>query len=130
MNCVSYRGKDEDQVPEGLPPKVVEVYRSVGKIMSRYSTGKVPKAFKIIPNLKNWEEVSSVPAWTAYPSTSFVHGLAALSAAVCTSFPLACQGVGTFCIDCVLSACGMQRLLWLAHECLACEKKTLCRCCG
>ena len=49
-------------MPEGLPPKVVEVYRSVGKIMSRYSAGKVPKAFKIIPNLKNWEEVSSPPA--------------------------------------------------------------------
>lgn len=23
----------------------------------RYSVGKIPKAFKIIPNLKNWEDV-------------------------------------------------------------------------
>ena len=52
---------DEEQIPEGMSPKVVEVYKSLGKIMSRYSTGKVPKAFKIIPNLKQWEEVSSRP---------------------------------------------------------------------
>ncbi len=42
-----------------MSPKVVEVYKSLGKIMSRYSTGKVPKAFKIIPNLKQWEEVNT-----------------------------------------------------------------------
>ena len=48
----------EEQIPEGMSPKVVEVYKSVGKIMSRYSAGKVPKAFKIIPNLKQWEEVT------------------------------------------------------------------------
>lgn len=48
---------DGERLPEGMAPKVVEVYRSVGKIMSRYSAGKVPKAFKIIPNLKQWEEV-------------------------------------------------------------------------
>ena len=57
------RGVDPEDV--GVAPKVVEVYQQVGKIMSRYSAGKVPKAFKIIPNLKNWEEVSStVPGST------------------------------------------------------------------
>ena len=51
------RRDGEAPVPEGLPPKVVDVYQAVGKIMSRYSAGKVPKAFKLIPTLKNWEEV-------------------------------------------------------------------------
>ena len=60
-------------MPEGLPPKVVEVYRSVGKIMSRYSAGKVPKAFKIIPNLKNWEEVSPPSAQAACPPAYQLH---------------------------------------------------------
>ncbi|KAG2432729.1 hypothetical protein HYH02_012863 [Chlamydomonas schloesseri] len=57
-------GEDDDDgeagpgpVPEGLEPRVVEVYRGVGKLLSRYSTGKIPKAFKIIPNLRNWEDV-------------------------------------------------------------------------
>ena len=44
-------------VPPGLDPKVVEVYHAVGKIMSRFTAGKVPKAFKVIPNLQNWEEI-------------------------------------------------------------------------
>ena len=29
----------------------------VGKLMSRYRSGKIPKAFKILPGLSNWEEV-------------------------------------------------------------------------
>ena len=40
-----------------LPPKVVEVYTEIGKILSRYTSGKLPKAFKVIPSLSNWEEV-------------------------------------------------------------------------
>ncbi|GAX76291.1 hypothetical protein CEUSTIGMA_g3736.t1 [Chlamydomonas eustigma] len=50
-------GEDEEDVPEGLDEKVIQVYRGVGKLLSRYSAGKIPKAFKIIPNLKNWEEI-------------------------------------------------------------------------
>ena len=44
-------------IPQGLDPKVVAVYQAVGKIMSRFTAGKVPKAFKVIPNLQNWEEI-------------------------------------------------------------------------
>ena len=40
-----------------LPPKVVEVYTEIGMILSRYTSGKIPKAFKVIPSLSNWEEV-------------------------------------------------------------------------
>jgi essential nuclear protein 1 len=48
----------EAPLPEGLDDQVVAVYRGVGALMARYSgSGKVPKAFKIIPSLHNWEEV-------------------------------------------------------------------------
>ena len=47
---------DEAPMPE-LPPKVIEVYQGVGKLLSTYRSGKLPKAFKIIPQLTNWEEV-------------------------------------------------------------------------
>mgnify|MGYP001806960375 CR=1 FL=1 len=30
-------------MPDGLEPRVIEVYRGVGKLLSRYSTGKIPK---------------------------------------------------------------------------------------
>lgn len=47
----------QELIPSELDPKVVEVYQGVGKVLSRYTSGKVPKAFKVIPNLQNWEEV-------------------------------------------------------------------------
>ena len=47
-----------DEDAGGLNEKVTAVYKGVGLIMKRFTTGKVPKAFKIIPNLQNWEEVS------------------------------------------------------------------------
>ena len=48
--------EEEDDEPQ-LPPKVVEVYTEIGKILSRYRSGKLPKAFKVIPSLSNWEDV-------------------------------------------------------------------------
>jgi essential nuclear protein 1 len=51
---------DADDDEEGLPPlpdKVVEVYTDIGKILSRYTAGKLPKAFKVIPSLSNWEQI-------------------------------------------------------------------------
>lgn len=48
---------DNEPGPPPLPPKVVEVYTEIGKILSRYTSGKLPKAFKVIPSLSNWEEV-------------------------------------------------------------------------
>ncbi|KAJ9055635.1 snoRNA-binding rRNA-processing protein [Entomophthora muscae] len=43
--------------PSGIPPKVVEVYNKVGLLLSRYKSGKLPKAFKFIPSLPKWEEI-------------------------------------------------------------------------
>eukprot|EP00216_Chloropicon_sp_CCMP2111_P003102 CAMPEP_0198239396 /NCGR_PEP_ID=MMETSP1446-20131203/4811_1 /TAXON_ID=1461542 ORGANISM="Unidentified sp, Strain CCMP2111" /NCGR_SAMPLE_ID=MMETSP1446 /ASSEMBLY_ACC=CAM_ASM_001112 /LENGTH=451 /DNA_ID=CAMNT_0043921977 /DNA_START=3 /DNA_END=1358 /DNA_ORIENTATION=+ len=41
----------------GLSEKAVEVYKQVGNFLNRYKSGSVPKAFKVIPSLSNWEEV-------------------------------------------------------------------------
>ncbi|BBN11225.1 essential nuclear protein 1 [Marchantia polymorpha subsp. ruderalis] len=46
----------ERNIP-GIDEKIVEVFRGVGKLLSRFRSGKVPKAFKIVPSLSNWEEV-------------------------------------------------------------------------
>jgi len=40
-----------------IPPKVVEVYTAVGKMLAHYRSGKLPKALKMLPHLKNWEQV-------------------------------------------------------------------------
>jgi essential nuclear protein 1 len=57
----------------GMDPQVVEVYRGVGALLSRYKSGKVPKAFKIIPALANWEEVLYMTApesWTPHATAA------------------------------------------------------------
>ncbi|XP_064425337.1 bystin isoform X1 [Latimeria chalumnae] len=51
-----------------LDPRVLEVYKGVKEVLSKYRSGKLPKAFKIIPALSNWEQVLYVTepeAWSA-----------------------------------------------------------------
>ena len=51
-------GEDgEGQQMLELPPKVVQVYTDIGKLLTHYTSGRLPKAFKVIPSLHNWEEV-------------------------------------------------------------------------
>lgn len=42
---------------EELDVRVKEMYEGVRDVMKRYRSGKVPKAFKIIPKLRNWEQI-------------------------------------------------------------------------
>lgn len=51
-----------------LDPRVTEVYRGVQKVLCKYRSGKLPKAFKIIPALANWEQIlylTEPESWTA-----------------------------------------------------------------
>ena len=60
-------GGGRDMSAFGLDPKVEEVYSNVAKLLSRYKSGKLPKAVKIIPMLNNWEEVlflTQPESWT------------------------------------------------------------------
>ncbi|CDO95636.1 unnamed protein product [Kluyveromyces dobzhanskii CBS 2104] len=40
-----------------LPPKVIQAYLAVGTIMKTWRHGKVPKLFKVLPSLNNWQDV-------------------------------------------------------------------------
>lgn len=42
---------------EDIDPKVKEMYEGVRDVLKRYRSGKIPKAFKIIPKLRNWEQI-------------------------------------------------------------------------
>ena len=61
----------EEFAPESIDEKVLQVYRKVGDLLKRYTTGKFPKAFKIIPALSNWEEV----LWLTRPDTWSPHAM-------------------------------------------------------
>ncbi|KAJ9628054.1 snoRNA-binding rRNA-processing protein [Taxawa tesnikishii (nom. ined.)] len=93
------RDIDGDGRPEGvpedaieLPAKVVEVYTQVGTILSRYKSGKLPKPFKILPTLPQWDTLLSITrpdSWTPnayYEATKlFTSSRPALAQAFCTT---------------------------------------------
>ncbi|RKP14992.1 Bystin-domain-containing protein [Piptocephalis cylindrospora] len=49
--------EEENALPPGVNPKVAAVYGQVAQLLSRYKSGRLPKAFKIIPSLANWEDI-------------------------------------------------------------------------
>lgn len=51
---------EQEAASQGLSPKVIQVYSEIGKWLKTYKSGKLPKAFKVIPSLTNWEEVLSL----------------------------------------------------------------------
>lgn len=58
----------EQRYVKNLDPQVTELYRGVSKVMAKYKSGVLPKAFKIIPTLANWEQILEITApnnWTA-----------------------------------------------------------------
>lgn len=70
-----------------LPPKVIKAYETIGQILTTWTHGKLPKLFKVIPTLKNWEDVLFVTnpsAWSpnaCYEATKlFVSNLGARQA--------------------------------------------------
>ncbi|KAL4403145.1 snoRNA-binding rRNA-processing protein [Malassezia pachydermatis] len=62
--------EDESRMmPPGINPKVIEVYSKVGELLSRYKSGPLPKAFKIVPSLPQWEDVlyiTNPEMWTPH----------------------------------------------------------------
>nr|XP_023019554.1 bystin [Leptinotarsa decemlineata] len=53
---------------QDLDPRVRELYEGVRDVLKNYRSGKLPKAFKIVPNLLNWEQILYItdpPSWSA-----------------------------------------------------------------
>lgn len=42
-----------------LDERIVNMYKQIGDVLSKYRSGKLPKAFKVLPSLTNWEQVSN-----------------------------------------------------------------------
>ena len=54
---IASHGSEAASSSAHMDEKVVSVFKGVGQILSKYRSGKLPKAFKVIPSLSNWEEV-------------------------------------------------------------------------
>ncbi|KAK2721164.1 hypothetical protein QYM36_003439 [Artemia franciscana] len=53
---------------QDIDERVVKMYEQVKIVLQRYRSGKLPKAFKILPNLRNWEQILYITdpsSWSA-----------------------------------------------------------------
>uniref|UniRef100_A0A0N5AFQ7 Bystin n=1 Tax=Syphacia muris TaxID=451379 RepID=A0A0N5AFQ7_9BILA len=59
---------NDDLQLKNLDKDVVEMYKEIGRMLSKYRSGKIPKAFKILPKLINWEQIlylTNPDGWSA-----------------------------------------------------------------
>lgn len=98
LQPLSRAEESEQHDDEGeLPEKVVEVYTQVGMLMSRYKSGRLPKPFKILPTLPQWQTLLAITrpdSWTpnaVYEATKlFSSSRPALAQAFNTDILLPC----------------------------------------
>ncbi|EZA57153.1 hypothetical protein DMN91_007307 [Ooceraea biroi] len=53
---------------QDLDPRITAMYERVKEVLTKYRSGKLPKAFKIVPSLRNWEQILYImdpPQWSA-----------------------------------------------------------------
>lgn len=51
-----------------LNPRVKAMYEGVRDVLAKYRSGKLPKAFKVVPRMSNWEQILYItdpPKWSA-----------------------------------------------------------------
>ncbi|CUE67647.1 Hypothetical protein, putative [Bodo saltans] len=48
---------DDDESVAPVDKRVARVYSAIGTILKSYTSGKIPKAFKILPHIQNWEQL-------------------------------------------------------------------------
>ena len=71
LSAYDYKDNGRRRPVDGveLPEKVIRAYTTVGTILTTWTHGKLPKLFKVIPSLKNWQDVLYVTnpeAWSPH----------------------------------------------------------------
>jgi len=49
--------KDQPTKEPEIKPEIIQIYIKVGDLLKHFTSGKLPKAFKILPSLRNWEQL-------------------------------------------------------------------------
>jgi essential nuclear protein 1 len=68
-DAITHGDAEDDRSQTKLNPKVRAVYAEVGAFLKSCRSGKLPKAFSLIPTLQNWEEVLWITephSWSAF----------------------------------------------------------------
>lgn len=56
-NAAPQASSSREEGGSSIDPRVARVYTAIGTVLQHYTSGKVPKAFKVLPNIQNWEEL-------------------------------------------------------------------------
>lgn len=59
---------------QDLDPRVKAMYEGVRDVLRKYRSGKLPKAFKIIPSLRNWEQILYITEPSSWSAAAMYQG--------------------------------------------------------
>ncbi|KAG5320256.1 BYST protein, partial [Pseudoatta argentina] len=59
---------------QDLDPRVKAMYEGVRDVLAKYRSGKLPKAFKLVPSLKNWEQILYITDPTKWSAAAMYQG--------------------------------------------------------
>ncbi|XP_026764299.1 bystin [Galleria mellonella] len=55
---------------QNIDPRIKSMYEGVRDVLQKYRSGKLPKAFKMIPNLQNWEQILYITEPTTWSAAA------------------------------------------------------------
>lgn len=71
-----------------IDPKIVDLFTEIGQVLSKYRSGRIPKAFKIIPTLVNWEKIIELTRPDDWSAAAMLHATKIFAS---TATPPQCQ---------------------------------------
>nr|CAD2144554.1 unnamed protein product [Meloidogyne enterolobii] len=69
-------------------PKIVDLFIEIGQVLKKYRSGRIPKAFKIIPTLVDWEKIIELTRPDDWSAAAMLHATKIFAS---TATPAQCQ---------------------------------------
>ncbi|NP_001280477.1 bystin [Acyrthosiphon pisum] len=60
---------------QDVDPRVIQMYKGVKQVLTTYRSGKLPKAFKLIPKLRNWEQILYITEPSTWSAAAMYQGV-------------------------------------------------------
>ncbi|XP_050432162.1 bystin [Adelges cooleyi] len=60
---------------QDVDPRVIHMYKGVKQVLTTYRSGKLPKAFKLIPKLRNWEQILYITEPSSWSAAAMYQGV-------------------------------------------------------
>nr|CAD2200163.1 unnamed protein product [Meloidogyne enterolobii] len=71
-----------------IDPKIVDLFTEIGQVLKKYRSGRIPKAFKVIPTLVDWEKIIELTRPDDWSAAAMLHATKIFAS---TATPTQCQ---------------------------------------